>query len=70
VPERPGISFKNSGGEKTIVVPDFIGEVFLGEEQWNVPIGILAPNQYTITIVSGIRDKSIQAFTVNFGPGN
>lgn len=70
VPERPGISFKNPGGAKTIVVPDFIGEVYLGVEQWNVPIGTLAPNQYTITIVSGVRDLSIQALTVNFGPGN
>jgi hypothetical protein len=70
VPERPGISFKNSAGTSFIKVPVFIGEVFLGQEQWNVPIGTLAPNQYILTIVSGIRDISVQALTVTFGPGN
>lgn len=70
VPERPGIAFKNPAGTRFIKVPDFIGEVYLGEEQWNVPIGTLASNQYTLTIVSGIRDASIQAFTVTFSPGN
>lgn len=70
VPERPGISFKNPLGTKIIVVPDFIGEVYLGQEQWNIPINTLASNQYTITIVSGVRDLSVQALTVTFGPGN
>jgi hypothetical protein len=70
LPFKPGITLRNSAGSPFTRPPDFIGEVFLGQEQWNIPIGTLPPNQYTLTVVSGIRDVSVQALTVSLGPGN
>lgn len=68
--EKPGISFKNPAGTSFVKTPIFIGEVFLGQEQWNIAIDTLVPNQYTLTAVFGIRDVSSQALTVTFSSGN
>lgn len=70
VPERPGISFKNPAGTSFVRTPIFIGEVYLGQEQWNIAIDTLVPNQYTLTAVFGVRDVSSQALTVTFSSGN
>ncbi|MGH9842311.1 MAG: hypothetical protein ACREEM_26465 [Blastocatellia bacterium] len=67
----PGILFRTSAGTSTTIQPFVIQEILLGQEQWNIPIDMLSANQqYTLTVVSGASDVSVQALAVRFGPGN
>lgn len=70
LPFQPGITFRTSAGISFTRAPDFIQEIFLGQEQWNILLNTLPPDQYTLTVVSGVSDVSVQALTVSFGPGN
>ncbi len=72
--DRPAIRLTNPQGARTRLVPDSITEAYLGQEQWNIRINTLVPDQqYTLTIVSGSLgavDVASQAQTVKFGPAN
>lgn len=71
LPFQPGILFRTSAGASITIQPDVIQEIFLGQEQWNIPITMLSANQqYALTVVSGANDVSVQALAVRFGPGN
>lgn len=71
LPFQPGILFRTSAGASITIPPFVIQEILLGQEQWNIPISMLSANQqYTLTVVSGASDVSVQALAVRFGPGN
>lgn len=64
------IGFKVGAGVPHWINPIFLGEVFLGQEQWNVPLNTLPPGSYNITARLGIQDLAAQNLPVAFGPGN
>jgi len=64
------IGFKVGATVQYFVNPIFIGEVFLGQEQWNVPLDTLPSGSYNITGRFGIQDLSAQNLPVAFGPAN
>lgn len=66
----PNIGFKISTNVVDWINPDFLGEVFLGQEQWNVPLNILTPGSYNITARFASQDLAAQSLPVAFGPAN
>lgn len=64
------IGFKVGANVQYFPNPIFVGEVYLGQEQWNVPLNTLPPGSYKITARFGVQDLAAQALDVAFGPGN
>lgn len=64
------VGFKVGASVQYFVNPDFIAEVFLGQEQWNVPLNTLPSGSYNITARFGVQDLAAQNLPVAFGPAN
>jgi hypothetical protein len=64
------IGFKVGANVQYWINPVYLGEGFLGQEQWNIPLNTLPPGSYTITARFASQDLAAQNLTVAFGTGN